>query len=253
MELYPAIDLQNGQCVRLAQGDFDAATVYDADPMRMAQTFCDAGARWLHVVDLDGARDGQSRQLDLIHRIVAKVPMKLQVGGGIRESATIEQLLSAGAERIVIGSLAVKSRPLVQEWLRYFGPDRIVLAFDVRLDDAGDPEVLTHGWQTGSKQSLWDLVDSYADDGLQTVLCTDVSRDGMLTGPNNELYRTIQKRYPKLDLLASGGVSGLEDLLALAQQGLAGAVIGKAIYEGRIDLADALSVIEGVKGSTNAG
>jgi phosphoribosylformimino-5-aminoimidazole carboxamide ribotide isomerase len=253
MELFPAIDLQNGQCVRLAQGDFDAATVYDSDPVRVARSFFDAGARWLHVVDLDGARDGQSRQIPLIQRIVENVPMKLQVGGGIRESSTIDQLMSAGVERVVIGSLAVKSKPLVQEWLRYFGSDRIVLAFDVKLDDKGEPEVMTHGWQSGSQQSLWDLIDAYADDGLKTVLCTDVSRDGMLIGANNELYRAVLKRYPGLDLLASGGVSGLEDLLKLAQQGLGGAVIGKAIYEGRIDLADALSVVKGVKSSPDAG
>jgi len=247
MELFPAIDLQQGQCVRLAQGDFNAATVYDADPLRMACKFAAAEARWLHVVDLDGARDGQSCQLDLIAKITRSVPLKLQVGGGIRDAATIEQLLAAGVKRIVIGSLAVKNRALVGEWLRHFGPERIVLAFDVKLDERSAPEVLTHGWQSGSKQSLWELLEAYSDSGLQTVLCTDVGRDGMLTGANIPLYSAIQTRYPALDVLASGGVSGRGDILALAKLGLKGAVVGKAIYEGRVDLAEVLAALARLK------
>jgi phosphoribosylformimino-5-aminoimidazole carboxamide ribotide isomerase len=245
MELFPAIDLKNGQCVRLAQGDFNAVTVYDSNPISMGQKFAKAGANWLHVVDLDGARDGESKQLDLIARMAEEIPLKLQVGGGIREAVTIEKLLASGAGRIVIGSLAVKNRPLVEEWIKHFDPERIVLAFDVRLNEAREPEVLTHGWQSGSHQLLWDLLDAYGDSGLETVLCTDVSRDGMLTGTNSILYSVMQKRYPKLDILASGGVSGLDDLIILSRMGLAGAVVGKAIYEGRIDLAKALEALRG--------
>jgi phosphoribosylformimino-5-aminoimidazole carboxamide ribotide isomerase len=244
MELFPAIDLKNGQCVRLTQGDFNAVTIYEADPPRMAEKFHQAGSTWMHVVDLDGARDGQSRQFDTIANLAKATPLKLQVGGGIREAANIEALLAAGATRVVIGSLAVKNRPLVTEWLKTFGPERIVIAFDVRLDYKGEPELLTHGWQSGSNQSLWDALLAYADSGLKTILCTDVSRDGMLSGANAELYRTIQKRYPDLDVLASGGVSGLEDILALARLGLAGAIVGKAIYEGRIDVRETLSALK---------
>lgn len=244
MKVFPAIDLQNGQCVRLAQGDFNDFTIYETDPLRMAKRFCDAGASWLHVVDLDGARDGQSRQLDLIECLVEKVPLKLQVGGGIRESSTIRQLLDVGAERIIIGSLAVKAPHVAQEWLRHFGPRRIVIACDVKLNDKDKPEVLTHGWQSGSKQSLWDLLETYADCGLQTVLCTDVSRDGMLTGANADLYRSMLERYPALEILASGGVSNLEDLRSLAEMGMAGAIVGRAIYEGHIDLAEALAAVK---------
>jgi phosphoribosylformimino-5-aminoimidazole carboxamide ribotide isomerase len=240
MDIFPAIDLQKGQCVRLEQGDFERATVYNSDPINMARNFAEAGATWLHVVDLDGARDGQSRQLDLIATLAQRSPLKLQVGGGIRETATIEQLFSAGVKRIVIGSLAVKNWRLVEGWIRYFGPERVALAFDVRLDKDGEPEVLTHGWQSSSNQSLWELLDLYSDSGLKTVLCTDVGRDGMLAGPNVELYGMFKNRFPDVDVLASGGVSGLDDLLALAKEGLAGAVVGKAIYEGRIDLASAL-------------
>jgi len=244
MELFPAIDLQKGQCVRLARGDFNQATIYESDPLRMARKFAAAGARWLHVVDLDGARDGQSRQLDLVARLAQSVPLKLQVGGGIRDAGAIEQLFSADIERVVIGSLAVSNRNLVAEWLRHFGPERIVLAFDVRLDNKGEPEVLTHGWQSGSHQSLWELLETYAGEGLQTLLCTDVSRDGMLQGANTALYEVLRTRYPALDVLASGGVSGLDDLLYLASLGLAGAVVGKALYEGRVDLAEALAALK---------
>jgi phosphoribosylformimino-5-aminoimidazole carboxamide ribotide isomerase len=240
MELFPAIDLQNGKCVRLTQGDFNAATLYADDPVLQAQEFAYAGARWLHVVDLDGARDGQSRQLDLIAGIAEKVPLKLQVGGGIRERSNIEQLLGADVERVVIGSLAVKNPPLVKEWLRHFGSERIVLACDVRINDKNIPEVLTHGWQSDSHLSLWDFLESYADSGLKTILCTDVGRDGMLFGPNAALYGEIKKRWPSLEILASGGVSDLDDLLNLAKLSLAGAVVGKAIYEGRIDVANAI-------------
>ena len=240
MELFPAIDLQNGKCVRLTQGDFNAATLYADDPILQAQEFAYAGANWLHVVDLDGARDGQSRQLDLIAGIAKKVPLKLQVGGGIREQSNIDQLLAADIERVVIGSLAVKNQPLVKEWLRHFGPERIVLACDVRINDKNIPEVLTHGWQNDSRLSLWDFLEGYADSGITTILCTDVGRDGMLSGPNETLYGEIQKRWPVLDILASGGVSDLNDLLNLAKLNLAGAVVGKAIYEGRIDVADAI-------------
>jgi len=244
MEIFPAIDLQNGQCVRLAQGNFNAATIYSDDPILQAQEFNYAGANWLHVVDLDGARDGESRQMGLIAQIAAKVPLKVQVGGGIRQQQDIDYLLAAGATRAVIGSLAVKNPALVKEWLRHFGPERIVLACDVKMDAKGTPEVLTHGWQTGSHQSLWEFLEIYSDSGLQTILCTDVGRDGMLTGGNATLYQAIQHRYPTLDILASGGISGVDDLLVLAKLRLAGAIVGKAIYEGRINVADAVEKLK---------
>jgi phosphoribosylformimino-5-aminoimidazole carboxamide ribotide isomerase len=253
MEIFPAIDLQNGQCVRLKQGDFNAATIYDSEPLRVAQKFTDAGAHWLHVVDLDGARDGQSRQLDVITSLVQGAKLKLQVGGGIRTPEIIDLLIKAGVARVVIGSIAVKDPRAVKGWLKRFGAEKLVLAFDVRLDDKGQPEVLTQGWQQGSQLSLWQLLDLYAGSGLKTVLCTDVGRDGMLTGTNHDLYSAIGQRYPALDLLASGGVSDIHDLQALAQTGIYGAIVGKAIYEGRIDLADALRKITQVGGKRNAG
>jgi phosphoribosylformimino-5-aminoimidazole carboxamide ribotide isomerase len=243
MKIFPAIDLKDGQCVRLTQGNFKTAKIYETDPELQAYKFADAGAEWLHMVDLDGARKGKIQQFSVIANLAKQVPMKIQVGGGIRDKETIEKLLSAGVKRVVIGSLAVKNRPLVLEWLREFGPEHVVLAFDIKLTD-NEPEILTHGWQSGSQQLLWDTLDAYEGSGLKNILCTDVSRDGMLTGTNHGLYQVIQKRWPTLEVLASGGVSGLDDLLDLAKLGLSGAVVGKAIYEGHIDLADAIQKVK---------
>lgn len=243
MIIYPAIDLKDGQCVRLKQGDFADVTVYEADPLKMAQTFAEAGAEWLHMVDLDGAKAGEMQQFDLIARVARATTLKMQVGGGLRSDKTVQRLLKAGVARVVVGSLAVKNRPLVQGWLRDFGADKIILAFDIRYQD-GEPEILTHGWQNGSQQLLWDVLDAYAHYGLKTVLCTDISRDGMLEGANNELYRTMHERWPEIDVVASGGVSGVQDLIDLAKLGAAGAIVGKAIYEGRIDLAQAIQQVK---------
>jgi phosphoribosylformimino-5-aminoimidazole carboxamide ribotide isomerase len=236
MQIFPAIDLKGGQCVRLTQGDFDTAKIYQSDPMLQMEQFVQAGARWLHVVDLDGARAGAVQQLDLLVKMAQANQLKLQVGGGIRDEAVIEQLLIAGVQRVVVGSLAVQDPPRVQRWLQQFGASRLVLAFDVRMVD-DQPEILTHGWQNSSQQSLWALLDGYRDSGLQTILCTDVAKDGMLAGTNRQLYQAIQQHWPELDVLASGGVSDQADVLALAALGLAGVVVGKAIYENRLDLA----------------
>lgn len=240
MKIIPAIDLQNGRCVRLTRGDFDAPTVYSAEPMTQAQTFAALGATWLHIVDLDGARAGEPRQFGLIGEIAQETGLAVQVGGGIRDERAIEQLFDAGIARIIVGSLAVKDPVRVSGWIRSFGSSRIVPAFDIRFDAAGEPEVLTHGWQSGSGQSLWRILNLYAETGVATILCTDVGCDGMLQGPNFELYASMRRRWPNLGILASGGVANDGDLSSLATMGLAGVVVGKAIYEGRIDLAAAL-------------
>lgn len=244
MDIFPAIDLRNGQCVRLTQGNFAQTKIYDDDPIRQAKRFAEAGAEWLHIVDLDGAREGSSRQLDVIERIAQSVPMKLQVGGGIREEAAVAALLDRGIERVVVGSLAAQEPTRIKSWLRRFGPARIVAAFDVRLDYLGKPQVLTEAWQQESRSNLWELLDVYGKDGPGTVLCTDIARDGMFAGPNLALYQAIQTRRPELDLLASGGVRDTGDLKALSELGVSGAVVGKAIYEGHLDLADAIRQVK---------
>jgi len=244
MDIFPAIDLQDGQCVRLTRGDFSAAKVYESDPFAQAQRFAAAGAEWLHVVDLDGARQGGSRQFDLIAGIARRVSLRIQVGGGIRDAETIEKLLDCGVARVIVGSLAAKNPQLVGDWLARLGSGRMVAAFDVQCDAAGEPVVLTGGWQERSGLSLWQLLEQYAGSGLETILCTDVDRDGMLSGSNTRLYGDLRDRWPSLRVLASGGVRDMAELLALRDAGLAGAIVGKAIYEGRIDLAAAIAQVK---------
>jgi phosphoribosylformimino-5-aminoimidazole carboxamide ribotide isomerase len=244
MKIYPAIDLKNGECVRLTQGDFATAKIYESDPLKQAALFKDAGAEWLHIVDLDGAKAGKMQQFGLIAKLAKNSPLKIQTGGGIRDAGTIEKLLEAGIQRVVIGSLATKDSVLVKEWLVRFGAERIALAFDIKLTEANEPEIMTHGWQTGSQQLLWDILDLYKNSGLMNILCTDVGRDGMLVGANNLLYERIQRRAPHLAVLASGGVGSIDDLLGLAKQKIAGAIVGKAIYEGQVDLADAIAQVK---------
>lgn len=247
MEVIPAIDLQDGRCVRLARGDFTTATIYAADPLAQAKQFAESGAAWLHVVDLDGARDGMCRQFDLIAKIARATSLRLQVGGGIRDASAIAALIDCGAERIVVGSLAATNPPLVRAWLARFTPRRIALAFDVRPDELRKAQVLVRGWQEPSGKSLEDALTAYEDGGLQTILCTDVGRDGMLMGPNLELYREVCERRPHLEVQASGGVSTLDDLFQLANTGVHAAIVGKALYEGRIELGSALREMAGAR------
>ncbi|HEY3637272.1 MAG TPA: 1-(5-phosphoribosyl)-5-[(5-phosphoribosylamino)methylideneamino]imidazole-4-carboxamide isomerase [Rhizomicrobium sp.] len=246
MDIFPAIDLQNGQCVRLTRGDFSTAILYETDPVAQARQFRTAGAEWLHIVDLDGARDGSNRQFERIAAIAGAVPLRLQVGGGIREASAIERLLDCDVERVVVGSLAAENPPLVVEWLARFGSRRIVAAFDVKHNETGDPEVLTLGWQKKSGKSLWQLLEGYGGSGLETILCTDIDRDGMLNGSNTELYAALRDRWPSLRVLASGGVQDMADLLELQRIGIAGAIVGKALYERRIELADAIARVKHV-------
>ena len=234
MQLIPAIDLKGGRCVRLLQGDFGAETRYDVTPAGLYERFADLGATWLHVVDLDGAKDGAQAHLPLIAALAARGRLKLQVGGGVRDRATVEQTLAAGARRVVIGSLAVTDPDLVAGWLRRFGPDAIVLALDVRLGADGVPRLATHGWLEQSPIVLWDAVARYLSAGLRHVLCTDVGCDGALTGPNFDLYVEAARRFETIEWQASGGVRDVRDLWALDGGGVAAAVSGRALLENRM-------------------
>lgn len=234
MRLIPAIDLKDGRCVRLLRGDFDAETRYDAEPHRLLVTYRDYGADWLHVVDLDGARDGSGANRELIMELAAQNIVRLQVGGGLRNTAAVSQVLRSGIARAVIGSAAVTRPDLVRTWLGDFGPERVVLAFDVRFEAQGIPRVAIHGWRELSDLSLWDAVAGFVDFGLKHVLCTDVSRDGALAGPNVELYAEAAKRFPGIEWQASGGVRDARDLRALERAGARAAVSGKALLEGLI-------------------
>lgn len=234
-EIIPAIDLLAGRCVRLYQGDFEQVTQYQHDPRDLAVRYRDAGLATLHVVDLDGARTGQPTNMPVIGAL-AETAVTIQAGGGIRDRDRLRQLLDTGVSRAVIGSVAVQTPEVVAEWLEEVGPDRMVLAFDVRLGPTGEPMVLTHGWTRDSQVGLWSLVDYFLAHGARRFLCTDVRRDGTLTGPNTELYARCTARYPEAEFLASGGVSGPADLAALRGAGVAGIITGKALLDGRLTL-----------------
>lgn len=234
MELIPAIDLKDGRCVRLYQGDFAAETRYDVTPEALYARYADVGARTLHVVDLDGARDGAQAHGAIVARLCALGRLRVQAGGGLRDRATLDGALADGVHRAVIGSVAITDPDLVNGWLKRLGPERLVLAFDVRLDGAGVPRVATHGWQEASGVVLWDAVARFVDAGLAHVLCTDVGRDGAMSGPNLDLYVDAVRRFPAVRWQASGGVRDARDLWALADAGVAAAVSGRALLEGRI-------------------
>jgi phosphoribosylformimino-5-aminoimidazole carboxamide ribotide isomerase len=238
MRLIPAIDLKDGHCVRLLRGDFDAETRYGADPLALLVKYRDLGADWLHVVDLDGARDGTGRNRDIIVELARQAAVMLQVGGGLRDTDAVSQVLNAGVGRAVIGSAAVTRVDLVRTWLDDFGSERVVLAFDVRLDPVRTPRVAIHGWRETSELSLWDAVENFADHDLKHVLCTDVSRDGALSGPNVELYDEAARRFPHIEWQASGGIRDARDLHALARAGAKAAISGKALLEELIPLED---------------
>lgn len=233
MRIIPAIDLKDGKCVRLYQGDFDRCTEYSDDPPAIARNYQTMGFTELHIVDLDGAQSGQQGNRAVISSIAAASRLTIQLGGGIRDTGTIAEWLDAGVSRCVIGSCAVTDPALVREWCREFGPDRIVLALDVRFV-SGSPRLATHGWTENSELTLWDCLDDFQSFGLQHVLCTDVSRDGAMSGPNLKLYADVIDRYPTIRLQASGGVRNMADLDRLQKMGAHAAITGRALLDGRI-------------------
>ncbi len=239
MIIYPAIDVLDGRVVRLAKGDFDAVTDYGGDPVAAAEAWRDAGAEWLHLVDLSGARDGARRQQDIVAGITA-TGLKVQTGGGVRSARDIDAILEAGASRVVIGSLAVSDPQTVISWIGQYGAEQIAAAFDVRLEQ-GVAYPTLKGWTEQAQRTLVELLADYRLAGLAHALVTDVDRDGMLEGPNFELYSDLATIRPDMDWQASGGVSSLDDVKALKTAGLGGVIIGRALFEGKVDLAEALS------------
>ena len=235
MKLLPAIDLIGGRCVRLAQGDFARETSYSDDPAAALADFAAGGADEAHLVDLDGARAGAPCQHVLLALLASDTPLRLQVAGGVRSRDHVETLLEAGVARVVIGSLALTDPASVAAMLLDFGPDHITLALDVRVE-GGAALVATHGWERGSGRTLDDVLGDFP--AVRHLLVTDIARDGMLSGPNFDLMRTIVERYPTIELQASGGVAALPDLTALRATGAARAIVGKAIWENRFTVAE---------------
>jgi phosphoribosylformimino-5-aminoimidazole carboxamide ribotide isomerase len=239
--VYPAIDVREGRVVRLAQGDYARQTSYEHDPLETALRYATQGATWLHLVDLDAARAGGYTLAPLLRKIRASSGLKVQTGGGVRVRDDIVRILAAGAARVVIGSLAVKDPERVLGWVDEFGVDRITVALDSRQDEAGNWRLPVHGWTETAASTLDELAVRYADAGLEHLLSTDIARDGMLSGPNGELYAHLRAIAPGLQVQASGGVRDVADVAAAKAQGCAGIVLGRALLEGKLELEEALA------------
>ena len=237
--IIPALDLIEGQVFRLFQGDYGQVTEYKVNPAEQFDLYHKAGANWLHLVDLTGAKDIQARQLDLIASLLASTPAKVQIGGGVRTEQDVIGLLNAGAERVVVGSTAVKQPELVKSWMSKYGAEKIVLALDININEHGERKVAISGWQEDSGVTIEALIDDYLTVGLQHVLCTDISRDGTLTGSNVELYVDLCKLYPQVQFQSSGGIGSLADIEALKGCGVAGVIVGRALLDGKFTAEEA--------------
>ncbi|PSU32459.1 1-(5-phosphoribosyl)-5-[(5-phosphoribosylamino)methylideneamino]imidazole-4-carboxamide isomerase [Photobacterium lutimaris] len=231
--IIPALDLIDGQVVRLFQGDYGKVTEYKVDPAEQFNLYHQAGAGWLHLVDLTGAKDTAARQLGLISKLLASTPANIQIGGGVRTEQDVADLINAGAQRVVIGSTAVKQPELVKSWMEKYGPERIVLALDINIDAEGKRNVAVSGWQEDSGVTIEALLDDFLTVGLKHVLCTDISRDGTLEGSNVELYQDLCALYPQVQFQSSGGIGSLNDIAALKGSGVAGVIVGRALLDGK--------------------
>lgn len=238
---YPAIDVRDGRVVRLKQGDYARETRYADDPFTVAMRYADAGARWLHLVDLDAARAGGYTLAPLLRRIADDGRLQVQTGGGVRDEAALASMLEQGASRVVVGSMAVREPDVVEAWLQQYGADRITIALDTRQDDVGVWQLPIHGWTQSADLDLDRCLRRYRDAGAKHLLCTDIARDGMMRGPNIDLYRMIVSRGEGFALQASGGVRDTADIVAARDVGCAGAVLGRSLLEGSMAIEDALT------------
>ena len=231
IEIIPAIDIISGNCVRLEKGDFATSKIYDSNPVLVAKRFADAGIKRLHLVDLDGARTGKVTNLKVLEDIAKSTDLIVDFGGGLREFKDVESVFNAGAKMVNLGSMAVRNPHIAQIILDHFGSDSVILGADVKNES-----IAVSGWTEGASISLWEFLQNWASRGIKKVCCTDISKDGMLSGPAFELYTTIKDDYPHIDLIASGGISNIEDVDHLNEIGIPAVIIGKAIYEGKISL-----------------
>lgn len=241
MDIYPALDLHEGKCVRLHQGEFKKKTVYSSSPLEVASFFAEAGAKWIHIVDLSGAQKGSMIQEDLILKIAKEIPVKIQVGGGIRTQKQVDSLLKNGVERVVLGSLILENPSLVKKCLKDFGSEHLTLAVDVNFKEKEQAFLRTQGWQKKTPLLLWEVVEEFSCYRALHFLCTDIQKDGCLRGINKALYREASKKHPHLNWIASGGVTSLRDLSFLKTLGMSGVILGKALYEMRFTLKEALA------------
>ena len=233
IEIIPAIDIIEGRCVRLSQGDYDRRKVYDASPVDMAKRYADCGVKRLHVVDLDGAKSSSPQNLKTLERIAVATKLDVEWGGGLKSEDALRAVFDYGAKYAIVGSVAAQRPDMFTEWLDAFGGDRMVLGADVR-----EGKVSVAGWLQDLDLSIEELVDGFLPHGISQVICTDITKDGMLQGPSFELYMALQQRYPAVDFTVSGGISSMADIDRLNEMGLRKVIIGKAIYENRITLKD---------------
>ncbi|HXB32174.1 MAG TPA: 1-(5-phosphoribosyl)-5-[(5-phosphoribosylamino)methylideneamino]imidazole-4-carboxamide isomerase [Puia sp.] len=231
MEIIPAIDIIEGKCVRLTQGDYSQKKIYNEHPLEVARQFEDAGLRRLHLVDLDGAKAGVVRNWKVLETIAGKTRLVVDFGGGIKTAEDVEIVFNSGAALATVGSIAVKDGPLFVSWLQEYGAERFLLGADVKNE-----KIAVSGWLETTDRWVYDFIDEYIGKGVRQIFCTDVSKDGLLQGPSLELYKNIVGKFPELHFIASGGVSGMDDVARLEEVGCKGVIIGKAIYEGRIAL-----------------
>jgi phosphoribosylformimino-5-aminoimidazole carboxamide ribotide isomerase len=233
IEIIPAIDIIDGKCVRLTHGDYDQKKIYNEHPLEVAKEFEDAGVRRLHLVDLDGAKAGVVKNWKVLETIAAKTSLVIDFGGGIKTAKDVQIVFDSGATLATVGSIAVKSEETFSNWLTTFGADRFLLGADVKNE-----KITVAGWLEQTDIVIYDFIEGYIARGMKQIFCTDVSKDGALEGPSTELYKTIIQKFPDLNFIASGGVSSIEDVYELHEIGCKGVIIGKAIYEGRIQLTD---------------
>lgn len=231
MTIIPAIDIIDGKCVRLTQGDYNKKTVYNAHPLEVAKQFEDAGLTRLHLVDLDGAKAGAIKNWKVLETIAGKTKMVIDFGGGIKTEKDVNIVFESGAALATVGSIAVKDEAMFTRWLEKFGADVFLLGADVK-----DEKIAVAGWLETTDIWIYDFIEKYIEKGVQQIFCTDVSKDGKLEGPSTDLYKNIITKFPSLHFIASGGVSSIPDLEDLREIGCKGVIIGKAIYEGRISL-----------------
>ncbi len=229
MRIIPAIDIIEGRCVRLEQGDYSRKKIYDKDPLEFAKQLEDQGFRYLHLVDLDGAKAGKPVNMKVLEKICSQTSLVVDYGGGVKDTAALSRVFDNGAQQVTAGSIAVKNPEEVGGWLKQFGPEKIILGADVK-----DEKVFINGWKTETEWQLFPFLKFYLEKGIKYAVCTDISRDGLLAGSAVQLYKEIRKEFPSLKLIASGGVSSAEDIALLYEAGLDGAIVGKAILENRI-------------------
>ena len=233
IEIIPAIDIIEGRCVRLQQGDYDRRKVYDASPVDMAKRYADCGVKRIHVVDLDGAKSSSPKNLRTLEQMAVGAAVEIEWGGGIKSEESLRALFDYGATYAIVGSVAARDPKLFAEWLACFGGERIVLGADVR-----DGKISVNGWQEDLAVTIEELIDGFQPMGLSQVVCTDITRDGMLQGPSDELCVGLQSRYPSIDFTVSGGIGSMADVERLSEKSLRKVIVGKAIYENRITLKD---------------